>query len=128
MTLAIADHHSQPKHVVLCIDDDMQMLNVLDAFLTNSGYRVLTASTPESALMLFLNNHVDAVVTDYEIGEATREDIIRSLRSLRPGIPVVLFSGAECLPNTVLTLADGSVHKTQTGMLRVELAKLLGRV
>ena len=110
MTVAIADHHSQPKDVVLCIDDDMQMLNVLEAFLTNSGFRVLTASTPESTLMLFLNNHVDTVVTDYEIGDVTGEDVIRSLRSLWPGIPVVLFSSAECLPNKVLTLADRSVH------------------
>ncbi len=125
VTAGIAEEPCRPKRVVLCVDDDRQMLDVLDAFLTQSGYHVLTASTAESTLIHFLNNRVDAVVTDYEIGAVTSEDVIVSLRSLRPGIPVLLFSGAEDIPPSVLALASASIHKTEIKVLVSELARVL---
>ena len=38
--------HSYPKRVVLCVDDEAQILQVLHEFMTASGYSVLTARTP----------------------------------------------------------------------------------
>lgn len=116
---------SRSKHLILCIDDNSQVLEMLKEFLISRGYSVLNAHDFESAVTLFPNNHIDAVITDYELGEKTAEDVIRLLRALRPDLPVLVFSGREDLPPAVRSLADGCVHKTEIRMLGSELTNLL---
>jgi response regulator RpfG family c-di-GMP phosphodiesterase len=48
------------------------------------GYRIVTATDPEEVFKLLLNTHIDAVITDYNIGQATSEEVVLSLRTLRP--------------------------------------------
>ena len=116
---------SEGKPLILCIDDTEMVLEMLDAFLTQQGYSVLTANTAESALKLFLSHDVDAVITDYQFGQFRGEEVIRSLRALKSHTPILLFSADEDIPDTVHSLADRYVHKTQVGVLVSEISKLL---
>jgi DNA-binding NtrC family response regulator len=117
--------HSRQKNVILCVDDDPQVLDLMDAYLTSRDYVVLTASDRESTLKTFLNNHVDAIVTDFEMSEMTGEDVIVSLRALKPGIPALVFSGSGELPPTLLTLADVCIRKPAIMTLPSKLEQLL---
>jgi DNA-binding response OmpR family regulator len=87
---------------------------------------VLTATSTESVLQLFLNNHIDAVITDWDMGKITG-DVIRSLSELRPGIPIIVFSGAADIPERVLSIIGSVVPKSDLTMLVSELAQLLER-
>ncbi len=117
--------HSGPKNVILCVDDDPQVLDLMDAYLTCHDYIVLTACDRESTLKIFLNNQVDAIVTDFELGESTGEDVIVSLRAFQPGLPALVFSGSGELPATLLALADGYIAKPAIATLPSKLAELL---
>lgn len=116
---------SERKPVILCIDDTDMILEMLDAFLTQQDYSVLTANTAESALKLFLSHDVDAVITDYQFGQFKGEEVIRSLRALKSHTPILLFSADENIPDTVHSLANRYVHKTQVRILVSELSKML---
>lgn len=118
---------SPRKPVILCIDDTEMVLEMLNAFLTQQGYSILTANTAESALKLFLSHDVDAVITDYQFGQFKGEEVIRSLRALKSHTPILLFSADENIPDTVHSLADRYVHKTQIRVLVSEISKLLSR-
>ncbi len=118
-------HSSFGQRVVLCIDDDQDVLGVLRDFLTTFGYRIVTATDPEEVFKLLLNTHIDAVITDYHIGQVTSEEVVLSLRTLMPNIPIVIFSGTDGLPEVLLSRADAAVRKTEISMLLPELARLL---
>jgi DNA-binding NtrC family response regulator len=118
-------HASFTQPVVLCIDDDHDVLGVLRDFLTTFGYRIVTASDPEEICKLLLNTRIDAVITDYHMRQVTSEELVLSLRTLRPNIPIVIFSGTDSLPETLLSRADAAVRKTEISMLLPELARLL---
>jgi DNA-binding response OmpR family regulator len=115
------------KLLVLCIDDESQVLDALEEFLTTFGYSVLLAQDLETALQFFLKNEIAAVITDYEFGQVSGEDVIRSLRALKPSTPVLLFSGRDDLPPSATSLVNACVHKTEMRRLRSELSHLLGR-
>ncbi len=117
--------HSRQNNVILCVDDDPRVLDLLSAYLTRHDYIVLTACDRESTLKIFLNNQVDAIVTDFELGEITGEDVIVSLRAIKPGIPALVFSGSRQLPPTLLALADGCIAKPAIATLPTKLAELL---
>ena len=54
---------------LLCIDDDVQSLEIRKIVFEASGYRVLTASSGADGLRLFRSYPVDAVVLDYHMPE-----------------------------------------------------------
>jgi DNA-binding response OmpR family regulator len=112
------------KLLILCIDDESQVLDALEEFLT-FGYSVLLAQDLETALQFFLNNEIAAVITDYELGQVSGQEVIRSLRALKPSTPVLLLSGRDDLPQSVRSLADACVHKTEMRTLLSELSRVL---
>ncbi len=61
--------------------------------LEKAGYSVLTACSGEKALQIFAANRVDVVVSDHLLPGATGTDLARQMKSMRPEIPIVLFSG-----------------------------------
>ena len=50
---------------VLCVDDEVEALNLRKAMLESHGYRVLTAANAEEALKAFDSTEVDVVLTDH---------------------------------------------------------------
>jgi DNA-binding response OmpR family regulator len=113
------------EHVVLCIDDEQTLLEMLCHYLRNLGYRVFSTGDPESALRIFLNDHIDAVVTDYELGTTTSESLIVSLRLLKPKLPVFIFSGTEELSPSLRSLTNGCFHKIEIRELAAEMGRVL---
>jgi DNA-binding response OmpR family regulator len=49
-------HSSFGQRVVLCIDDDQDVLGVLRDFLMTFGDRIVTATDPEEVFKLLLNS------------------------------------------------------------------------
>jgi CheY-like chemotaxis protein len=78
--------------IVLCIDDHTYRLTQLEALLEAGGYTVMAAGDSESALDLFANNPVDAVVMDCHLLSVRSDDLVAVLKHLRPNLPVVLLS------------------------------------
>jgi CheY-like chemotaxis protein len=51
----------RPKKVILCVDDNEQDLSVLKFMLATNGYKAVTASTGQDAIVLFGSMQVDLV-------------------------------------------------------------------
>lgn len=82
------------RPTLLWIDDFEPGLAMYKAMFENLGYRVLTASSGKLGLRIAELNHVDLVVTDYEMPEMNGEAVARSVKVLAPCVPVVMFSGS----------------------------------
>jgi len=87
----------QPGRRLLWIDDYEPGLMVYQAIFAKLGFRVITALRPAIGLQLASSQHVDAVITDYEMPEMNGASVAAVLKRRDPELPVILFSGTDSL-------------------------------
>lgn len=81
---------------VLLIDDSPLQLRVREAVLRDAGFEVCIATTADGALAILrteLGRTVGTVITDHIMPGLTGADLVRALRKLQPGIPVIVITG-----------------------------------
>jgi len=94
---------------LLYVDDNLQRLEVMNARLRLLGYKVLTASNGTDALKLFTENYIDLAVVDYYMPGMNGDLVALEMKTLRPGVPVIIFSGVFTLAEMVIAYVDGFV-------------------
>ena len=82
-------------HRVLYVDDEKALVFLADRALTRLGHRISGFADPEQALAAFGAHpeSYDVVVTDHAMPSMSGLELARAVRSLRPGIPVLMISG-----------------------------------
>jgi CheY-like chemotaxis protein len=100
-----------PSGVVLCIDDNQDVLECERAFLESFGYTVLTAPSGSRGLELASLQSVDVVVVDYFMPEMNGKEVAIEMRRLRPEAPIIMLSGAVDIPEEALKSVDAFVSK-----------------
>jgi CheY-like chemotaxis protein len=99
------------KATVLWIDDFEIGLEMYRAMFEGLGYRVLMASSGEAGLRIAASQHVDLVVTDYEMPGMNGEAVAHALKVLRSDLPVILFSGSTMVSDSALQVVDACCDK-----------------
>jgi DNA-binding NtrC family response regulator len=94
---------------LLYVDDNLQRLEVMNARLRLLGYKVFTATNGTDALKLFTENYVDLAVVDYYMPGMSGDLVTLEMKTLRPTVPVIIFSGAFTLAEMVIAYVDGFV-------------------
>jgi CheY-like chemotaxis protein len=82
--------------LILVVDDDPMTLRVLSRLLTDTGYRVLTASDGEAAWELLQGLpplQVDLLLTDVRMPHMGGAELGRRVAAFRPEIPVLYMTG-----------------------------------
>lgn len=97
--------------VVLCIDDNQDVLECEKAFLETFGYTVLTAPSGSKGLELASAHSVDVVIVDYFMPGMSGPEVAIEMRRLRPQAPIIMLSGAVDVPEQVLKWVDAFVAK-----------------
>lgn len=110
---------SHPE-VILCIDDDLTMLECEKAFLETFGYTVLTAPSGGEGLKLACKHSVDVMIVDYLMPEMNGDEVAIRMRLLTPRAKIILLTGAE-VPEQALNRVDAYVAKSRltSQLLRV---------
>jgi CheY-like chemotaxis protein len=96
------------------IDDYEPALALYKLMFESLGYRVLTASRGSAGLELARLPQVDAVVTDYEMPEMNGDEVVTTLKKMRPSLPVVLFTGSSHVPERLMNQVDGYCDKADS--------------
>lgn len=97
--------------VLLCIDDNEDVLECERLFLESFGYTVLTAPSGGKGLELAGVYPVDVVIVDYLMPEMSGKEFVLEMRRLRPQTPIILLSGEVNVPEQVLKRVDAFVAK-----------------
>jgi CheY-like chemotaxis protein len=100
-----------PGGVVLCIDDNQDVLECEKAFLESFGYTVLTASNGGKGLELASIHSVDVVIVDYFMPEMNGQEVAIEMRRLRPQAPIIMLSGEVDIPEQALKWVDAFIAK-----------------
>ncbi len=80
---------------LLFIDDEEALVQVGSELLAGLGYKVVGRTSSQEALELFRArpDRFDLVITDLTMPILTGVDLVREIRRIRPGMPVILCSG-----------------------------------
>jgi CheY-like chemotaxis protein len=104
-------HAELKPAVLLCIDDNEDVLECEKSFLESFGYTVLTAATGSRGLELASMHSVDLVIVDYIMPEMNGHEVAIAMRRLRPQAPIIMLSGAVDVPEQALKWVDAFIAK-----------------
>jgi len=101
---------SHGHETVLFVDDDALLRRIAERCLAERGYSVLMASDGNQALGLYREEGVkiDVVVLDLTMPGLSGREVLARMRSIRPGVPVVLSSGYSTDDDAQDLLARGA--------------------
>jgi CheY-like chemotaxis protein len=98
-----------PPHTVLVVEDEVLIRLVIADYLRECGYRVHEAVSAEEAVAILQapDVSIDVVFSDVEMpGDMDGFGLARWVRSNKPGIQVILTSGAERSADIAATLCE----------------------
>ena len=96
----------RPKKVILCVDDNEQVLSVRTFLLETRGYRVLSVGTAEEALdqlRAASTGMIDLLLCDLLMPQMDGNELVRRAKQLHPGLPAMIVSGT-------VNAADRALH------------------
>lgn len=119
---------SQSAKRILCVDDDLGLLDMEQTVLESSGYEVFTANEGRKALEVLAEKTVDLVLLDFHMPGMDGEAVSREIRDRFPHLPILLFAAnPEDVPNRVLAYVNDFLCKGEPiAKLRTVIARLLG--
>ncbi len=81
------------KHVILCVDDDPDVLASLKIVLNAGGYSVVTAADSATGLASFQESKPDLVILDLMMEEVDAgTNLLKELRELNSTVPIYMLS------------------------------------
>ena len=80
---------------ILVVDDEKNIQDVVSRILDFMGFEVALAGNGVEALLLFLENSFDLVLTDLEMPIMDGWSLTHRIKEKSPNTPVVLMTGAD---------------------------------
>lgn len=78
---------------ILLVDDEGMIRQLMAGVLEGQGFRVFQAEDGKSAIKAFSENPVDLVILDMIMPGMKGEEVLKALRTISPGVKVVVSSG-----------------------------------
>ncbi|HOV87799.1 MAG TPA: sigma-54 dependent transcriptional regulator [Syntrophobacteraceae bacterium] len=99
-----------PKPTILVVDDDVHILEVLDARLSSAGFHVLRAADAHRAMDLIRAHPVRLVISDVRMPGKGGMDLLAEALSLRPDLPVIFLTAYGTIPDAVQAVKAGATE------------------
>ena len=125
--MPLSDGPELQSGVLLCIDDDPDVLECEKSFLESFGYTVLTAASGGKGLELASMYPVDVVIVDYCMPEMNGQQVAIEMRRLSPQAPIIMLSATVDVPEQALRQVDAFIAKDRlASQLLPAIAQLHG--
>ena len=93
---------------LLLLEDEEPVRRALGRFLQQSGYEVSEAGTVGEALALARELDPDIAVSDIFLPDGSGLELLPQLLALKPGLPVVMMTGAQDVATAVAAMRGGA--------------------
>jgi CheY-like chemotaxis protein len=90
---------------LLIVDDEPALLGLLQRYLERLGYAVEVAQTPQAALAKFESDpgRYACILTDLKLPGMSGEEMLKQMRTRRPGLHALISSGLPYQPQSART-------------------------
>jgi two-component system, OmpR family, response regulator len=96
----------KPIHV-LVVDDEPVLAELVSMALRYEGWDIATAGDGAAAIELARSNPPDVVVLDVMLPDMSGLDVLRRLRELQPGLPLLLLTARDSVEDRIAGLTAG---------------------
>ena len=93
---------------ILVVDDEEVVRELVGEILRRSGYDVLTVASVDDAIALLDDPALGLVITDLVMPRGSGLDLVAETRLRRPGVNVLLITGAMSEPPAAGLSADAA--------------------
>jgi CheY-like chemotaxis protein len=83
---------------ILCVDDEETPRILRKLILQKQGYQVVTAGSGVEALEVLNRASINLVLSDQMMPGMTGTELTKSVKAMRPTMPVILISGVNEIP------------------------------
>jgi len=107
------------KHVILCVDDDQDVLFFLRTVLESNGYVMAEAASAEEGLRVYKEVNPDCVIVDLMMEEVDAgTNFVKELQALQNKAPIYMLSSV----GDNLNLATDTVELGLAGVFQKPIA------
>jgi len=102
---------------VLVVDDEPALLKAVVTILEGTGFQVFTAKNGKEARAKASEHQIDLLITDLGMPEEDGIELVRRLKSERPGLRIIAMSGTfgpDLLKAARLLGANATLSKPMT--------------
>jgi DNA-binding response OmpR family regulator len=86
----------QAKMQILCVEDNVDVREMMIALLEHAGYEVTTASTATDGLKLAGQNRFSLIILDNWLDKESGVELCKQIRDFDRHTPILFFSSADC--------------------------------
>jgi len=111
----------ESRSTILLVDDDPAALSMLDRWLSDDGYKVVTAMDGREALDAFRDSDPDLVISDLIMPGMNGMELLEQLHSESPDVQVILLTSYGSIPSAVEAVRAGAFDYLSKPVLIDEL-------
>lgn len=93
---------------VLIVEDDPAIALMLERGLAAHGYRCVGADNGNDGVLMAMDETVDLVLLDILLPGLDGQEVLRAIRALRPGLPVLMLTARDDAGNKIRALDGGA--------------------
>jgi DNA-binding response OmpR family regulator len=75
------------------VENHPEYMGALKYMLEAAGYEVMEATTGGQGLRLLTDLHIDGVLLEYDLADATGSAVCAEMKRIKPDVPVLFFAG-----------------------------------
>lgn len=99
------------KHTVLCVDDEINILNSLKRLLRKEDYSLLTASSGREGLELLASHDVHLVMSDQRMPEMSGTEFLSEIKDQYPDVIRIILTGYTEVDAITESINRGHIYK-----------------
>jgi response regulator RpfG family c-di-GMP phosphodiesterase len=98
-------------HTILCVDDEVNVLNALKRLFRKEGHTLLTASGGADALRLLRENPVHLIISDQRMPEMSGTELMARVKATYPDIIRIILTGYTEVDTITESINKGNIYK-----------------
>ena len=112
---------------ILVIDDNIDICQLLERFLTKKGYDVETTISGKNGLEMVKNTYYDLIFCDFKLRDMEGRDVLAKVRIISPGTQVAIITGYADVKIAVEVIKKGAFDYITKPLIPDEIISLIER-
>ena len=99
---------TKPLPRILIVDDEPDITHLFENFLSDLGYQIFTATTPEEAIEIFDREDIDVAVLDINMPRISGLKLLEQFKQTNPQLIVIMVSAIQDTDIVVKCIQHGA--------------------
>ncbi|MDR7130753.1 two-component system response regulator HydG [Algoriphagus sp. 4150] len=112
---------------ILVIDDNIDICQLLERFLTKKGYDVETTISGKNGLDMVKKTFFDLIFCDFKLRDMEGRDVLMKVREVSPGTQVAIITGYADVKIAVEVIKNGAFDYVTKPLIPDEIINLIER-